>query len=164
MPRAVVVPALAKAVRREPDEDNPTFGGSGGRSSGDLQEASDGYAARLVKYIPGEALVVFLPLSSVPGIKNGQLMLVTGGALLGAVVWAINRNARLEVALRQRWWLVGIYTVIAFGAWALGTSPNLDDLVGVAALTATIIMAIGAVVLPGVDELIAHAMVSRAGR
>jgi hypothetical protein len=152
MPRAIVLPALARAAALETELESPTYGSASEQSA----EAAmgDKYTERLVKYIPGEALVVFLPLSSVRGIADGQLVGLSAGAVICAVLWAINRNAKLIAAVQQPAWLVATYTAVAFTAWAIGTSRGVQELLGAPALTCTIVMALSAALLPALDEMI----------
>jgi drug/metabolite transporter (DMT)-like permease len=120
----------------------------------------DPYSERLVKYIPGEALTFFLLFSSLEDPDDLLLGVVTLVCAVGAVLWALNRNAQLPSVEAQPPGLLTIYTVIAFAAWALGTSPNLQQLIGWPQQTCAVIMGCVAFLLPAVDEAISRRWVA----
>jgi hypothetical protein len=150
MPRAPVLPALVKASR---ESGSPLYaGGADGPSS-------DGYAERLIKYIPGEAIAFFLPFASIEGITDGQLIAVLAVCAVIALWWALNREGRLVEDLKRPSWLVLIWSLIAFAAWAIGTSHATQHMLGWPALTCTIILAGSSVVIPMVDDMLVGRLV-----
>ena len=162
MSRAVVLPQLARSRQssRGQSEDEEVVFGRGPEEASipptERSDQGDDYFARLVKYIPGEALAFFLPFSASEDISDGWLIGVTAVGLTGACLWASNRNALLEPALRQPTGRVLAVTAVAFAAWALGTSANLQDLVGIGQQYAAIVTGAVALLLPAVDEALAR--------
>lgn len=153
MPRAPVLPSLANAAER-----SPVFAGGTGPPE------ADGYAERLTKYVPGEVIPFFLAFASVEGIADGQLIAALVIAELVALVWAIDRNSKLEEDLRRPHTLVAFWSVIAFFAWAAGTSPATQDLLGWPALTCALILAATALLLPKLDDVIVGWIVRKRSR
>jgi hypothetical protein len=159
VPRAVVLPSLVDAARGTSDEEDDVVFGARQAPNGAPTPTHDAdkYAERLVKYIPGEVLPFFLLLTSSASIPDELLILaiVAGGA--GTVLYGINRNHALPAHEQQPTSHIVWFGVIAFAAWALGTSLNVQELVGVSQTFAAGIMAILAFLLPGIDDRIMQA-------
>jgi hypothetical protein len=151
VPRAPLLPSLVKASNAG---DNPTYAGA-------AAPEADGYAERLIKYIPGETIAFFLPFASITGISDGQLIAALAVAEILTLYWALDRNAKLRGDLRRPKVLVALWSLIAFPAWALGTSATTQHLLSWPALTCTLILAGTASLIPAFDELIAKVIVKQ---
>jgi len=110
----------------------------------------DDYATKLVKYIPGEVLAFFLPAVAVAGTRPDLQwaaaligLLATGGYL-----YVYNKRKKLPT---PKVWYVSL-AMIAFIAWALGTSAPTRELVGMDDVIARFILLVAVLVIPGIDE------------
>ena len=153
MPRAPVLPSLVKASTDE----NPTYAGA-------AAPEADGYAERLVKYIPGETIAFFLPFASITAITDGQLIAALVVAEILTLLWTINRNEKLPSDMHRPKLLVILWSLIAFPAWALGTSAEVQSLLDWPALTCTLILAGTAALVPLVDDRLTKLILSRRTR
>jgi len=151
MPRAPILPSLVQASS---GGDNPTYAGA-------PVPEPDGYAERLVKYIPGEAIALFLPFASIKSISDPQLIAVLAAVAVLTLLWAFDRNAKLDPQLRRPKGLVALWSLVAFAAWALGTSATTQQLVAWPPLTCAIILAVTAALMPKVDDLLTGWLASR---
>lgn len=150
MPRAPILPSLVKASTDE----SPTYAGA-------AAPEADGYAERLVKYIPGETIAFFLPFASITAITDGQLIAALVLAEILTLLWTFSRNEKLPSDLRRPKFLVVLWALIAFPAWALGTSAEVQSLVDWPALTCTLILAGTAALVPLVDDRLTKLILSR---
>lgn len=160
MPRAVVLPELAQAARGAPVSDGQEreaygSGPAGEADSGSGLPSPDAYGERLVKYIPGEALAAFLPLSTFVS-SDVLLVALLAGCTVGAGLWAVNRNADLKPELRQPAGRVAGFAVVAFLAWAGGTSQGTQELIGLPPQAGAVVLTVVALILPAIDRLLAR--------
>jgi predicted membrane protein len=111
--------------------------------------------------VPGEAIAFYLVFASIDGIKEGQLIAVLAVCAALCAVWALNREGQLEDSVQRPWWLVLIWSLVAFVAWAIGTSPAAQRMLEWPALTCAIILAASALLVPKLDDLIVGRLVGR---
>lgn len=95
-------------------------------------------------------------VSSSDGLEDIWVVVLSAVGLTGAEIWAFNRNAKLEVALREGPLALCTYTALAFVAWAIGTSQNLRGVIELSQQKAVLVMAAVAFLLPAVSEAIAR--------
>jgi hypothetical protein len=156
MPRTIVY-ARPMQITDASEKGNPRY--SGGGAVAPLEDAAvtegDDFAAKLVKYIPGEALALVALISSLAGISQIQVVsiVVVGG--IGQLLWLHREGAKLLTVDRpsQRQY---VFALVAYVAWVFGTSPTVCSVLGIAHTTGTITMASVAYLLPLVDD-VAHA-------
>jgi hypothetical protein len=162
--RAIVYPHKVDRLSRGADEkDEAVYGGLPARDGTEAEPAEDRYAARLLKHVPAEAISVFLVLSSYPGISAGLLLGVLVVSAAGAVLYQLNREARLPKKVRPGWWSAA-FTLVAFLAWAGGTSGNVQNLIGVNQLEAALVMTLVAFLLPAIDDRVGLIVEKRRAR
>lgn len=161
MPRAVVLPSLAdRAAANRADlrsqrhqDESPVVGAGAERAGGERAESrGDPYLERLAKYVPAEILAPFLMVSSATSISTVLLVVLLVAFGAGAVVWALTRNLKLDAMLRQPSWLIGLFSALAYAAWALGTSGTVQGIAGISQQGAAPILAAVAFLLPLIDD------------
>ncbi len=150
MPRAVVLPSRLRAFHENAEVGAEAYYSS--RDGAEVPLAADTYAERLVKYIPGEAVGFFLLISATDGISDTALAIFAAIGLVGAILWALNRNMLVKEGVRQPPLMVIIFTGAAFSAWALGTSIAVQELLGIGQQLAALIMLSVAFLLPATDD------------
>jgi energy-converting hydrogenase Eha subunit A len=139
MPRTVVPPA---PLRR---------GGPEGAAVG-----GDGLPERLVKYVPAETLAFFVPLAPIVGRDRAALLVfVLVAGLVGTVGYLWLSGSRLPVDERPRRHFYAL-AGLAFLAWALGTSAVVQDLLGVDAIAAAVVLAVAVFLVPLADGLLSR--------
>jgi hypothetical protein len=113
---------------------------------------ADSYGDRLVKYIPAEVLVFFLAAAGQWGTHDAFLVvtLVLAVVFTPIVIYAASPGG-------LRWYTV-LLAVIAFGAWAVGTSANTDRLVGLPVDQAPFILTAAAFAIPAADKALGKAL------
>lgn len=156
MPRTIV---YARAIRpgETPEETNPRYSSRAiGASNGDtVVREGDDFAAKLVKYIPGEALALVALISSINGISDQQVVAIAVVGGVGQLLWLYREGSKLATRDRPSLRQYG-FASIAYFAWVVGTSPLVCSVLGMAHTTGTITMASVAYLLPLVDDA-AHA-------
>lgn len=147
MARAVVSPTLFRLHTTSGIRDTAP-GDDGAEPTG---VSADQFAERLVKYVPAEALSFFIFATAL--FDRGGIVVGAGVvALIGAVLLALLARSDLPYDLRPPALMTVGLTGAAFLAWALGTSPALQDVLGVSAKVGAFALACAAFALPIVDE------------
>jgi hypothetical protein len=112
----------------------------------------DGFGDRLVKYIPAEVLAFFIAAAAEWG-GNTAFLIVT--ISVAAVFTPIVLYATSPAGVR---WYAILLAVVAFLAWAIGTSPNTDRLVGLTGTQGPFVLTVAAFVVPAVDQALGKAL------
>lgn len=105
--------------------DVPTRRGAAGPAAGGAAPpttAKDNYGDKLVKYIPAEVIAFYVPayalIKGADDLGDGAKLLVLGLCLVGTLGYLY---IRADKANPPRWYFY-VLAVIAFLAWAIGTS------------------------------------------
>lgn len=136
MPRAVVPPNPRSAARRS---DSPP---------------SDGLPEKLVKYVPAETLAFFVPTSAVLGSDHDAVLaaaIAIGAVGTAGYLWLAARNESPDRRPRRHFYPLA---VVAFLCWALGTSANVMDMVGIDATASGAILGFAIFLVPLADGLL----------
>ena len=112
----------------------------------------DTYGDRLVKYIPAEVLAFFLAAAAQWGHDDTFLIIILAVAVILTPVLLYNASPN-----GLRWYAV-LFAVVAFCAWAVGTSPNTDRLLGLATSQAPFVLTVAAFVVPALDKALGKAL------
>jgi hypothetical protein len=104
-----------------------------------------------MKYIPAEALALVALISSIEGIRDGQVVAVVIVGGVGQLLWLMRQGKKIAPVDRPSLRQYG-FALIAYLAWVLGTSPTVCDVLGVDRTTGTIAMASTAYLLPLIDD------------
>lgn len=149
MPRAIIYPHLAHSSGA--GEYRPTYGRA---DSGAASTQTDDYLARLGKHVPGEALSVFLVITTGGDVSETILAIAIVVITVVAVIYRHNRNAQLPQREQANGVVYDVFTIVAFLAWALGTSAQTQHLIGLDARDAVVLMALVAFALPAIDDAV----------
>lgn len=115
----------------------------------------DGYLDRLVKYIPGETLALWLPLAVAAAASSTPWLLwVVFAAGLGATVLYLWLNGRKLPTDKRPMPHFYVLAAVAFVVWALGTSQPTADLFKLPADVANVLLGLGVLLIPGLDQLL----------
>jgi hypothetical protein len=117
---------------------------------------SDGYLERLVKYVPAEVLVFFLPTVTLAGPQHpGLVVAILLAGLAATPLWQFVHA--LSLPADQRPYLHYYFLAsIAYVAWAIGASNAVQVVFGLDPFAVTTILAIVVLVVPGLDIVLAH--------
>ncbi len=129
--------------------------GRAGEGEDVVTRPGDDFSSKLIKYMPAEALALVALISSIEGIKDGQVLAVVIVGGLGQLLWLRQQGAKLDPADRPTARQFG-FALVAYCAWVLGTSPTVCAVLGIDRTTGTIAMASVAYLLPLIDDS-AHA-------
>jgi hypothetical protein len=116
----------------------------------DVVRRGDGYLERVAKYIPAEALGFVILGTSYPGIEALELATVVAVGAVGQMLWLYRKGdglAELDKPTPRYY----VLSLIAYGAWVLGTCPSVAALVGVDGSLAAIVLTSVAYLLPWID-------------
>jgi len=121
---------------------------------GEQAQAGDTTAEKLVKYVPGETLAFFVPVAAALGTThNGVLIAAMVAGAVGSVgyLWL---NARKLKKSEQP--LLHYYplSIVAFIAWAIGTTPSVMKLVGIDDVAAGVVLACAVFLVPLADGIL----------
>jgi hypothetical protein len=105
-----------------------------------------------VKYIPAEVLAFFIAAAGQWG-GNRTFLIVT--LSIAAVFTPIVLYATSPAGLR---WYSILLAVAAFLAWAVGTSPNTDRLLGLTGTQGPFVLTVAAFAVPAVDKALGRAL------
>lgn len=139
MPRTIVPSGRARAVR------------------GTLVRgpAGDATPEKLVKYVPAEAIAFFLPATAALGPERRVLLaVVTLIAAIGALLYLWLTARRLERHKRPLGYFYPL-ALLAFLAWAVGTSRNVAGLVHLDDISAGIVLLMAVFIVPLADDALA---------
>lgn len=132
----------------------PSGAAAGGPPGGGPPSGEDGYLDKLVKYVPAEVVAVFAPTAAVLGNRHGLLIALAIVCLLATpgylFLTAQNQPANLQPLPHYY-----VLATIAFVAWALGVSQDLDKLFGLDGIVVAFILTAAVVLIPLVDGLLA---------
>jgi hypothetical protein len=117
---------------------------AGGRVT--RSEPPDGYGDRLVKYIPAEVLAFFLAAAAQSGSDNTFLIVALVVAAGATPIFLYNRSPG-----GLRWYSIGL-AVLAFCAWAVGTSASTDKLLNLDTSHAPFVLTVAAFLIPALDK------------
>jgi hypothetical protein len=128
----------------------PMEGDQGGGKS-----STDDYQTRLVKYIPGESLAFYGPLSSIIAENAVALIVATGIGVIGTVLYLRQSSRHLKDPERP---LPHYYVLsgIAFLVWALCINAPLATLLGISSLWKNVILACTVFLFPLIDDELAY--------
>lgn len=120
---------------------------------------TDGYAGKLVKYIPGEVIAFFTPISALIGAAGSSNSSAagsnTGWLIAVTVVGALAAPAYVFVGAAAS---VRPYTyvlsTVAFVAWAFGVSPPLDAAAGLSAVAVGVSLGCAVFLIPLIDQVV----------
>ena len=117
-------------------------------------QPSDGFKEKLLKYIPGEVVAFFVPVTAIAGTDEDAILwvaLVAG--VIAAPVYLYIGSLDVPRARRTRGWAY-VLTVVSFLAWAFATSQPTADLIGIDQGLAGVILAVAALFIPAIDVLV----------
>jgi hypothetical protein len=105
----------------------------------------DGYATKLVKYVPAET-VAFVSFISLAPLRGALAWAVFAAALIGSIIY---------IALKgpQPWYGMLLVLVSTF-VWVLATTNFGEVLLGLTYSTSRVILGITVFIIPGVDEFV----------
>jgi hypothetical protein len=136
--RAIVYPHKVRAAQegKPAPRPSPAYRGRGARPSAERQPVesadADDYLARLAKHVPAEALAVLLLLAGQLGSDSlGWRLAAVAFPCLMAVVLDRERRSRLGPELQPTGVVYDLFVIVAFAAWALGTTDLARDLIGI---------------------------------
>lgn len=113
--------------------------------------ARDDYQTRLVKYIPGESLAFYAPLSSMVSENSAALVVATVIGVIGTILY-LRQSARhlkdQEKPLPHYYVLSGF----AFLIWAFSINQQFASLLGISSLWKSLFLACTIFLLPLVDD------------
>jgi hypothetical protein len=120
-------------------------------ASGALSDQPDRYGDKLVKYIPAEALAFYLPMYTLmkdqgPGSRYAAFIV----AVLGVPLYLFTRSDRSSPPN----WYYYVISVLAFVAWAIGTSTLGQDLFALSEVSSKFVTGCAVFLLPAVDALL----------
>lgn len=152
MPRTI---AYKVPPRTTPVDDVPVYGSASPRGESDELAEPDQFQARLIKYIPGETLAFVVPVAAFANDRDGLVALVAIAGAIGQLLLLKKSGGRAQLNARPtpRFFL---FALIAYIAWAFGTSAEIRNLIGMDTTTGAVIMATAAYLLPLIDPF-AHA-------
>ncbi|MFO0015139.1 MAG: hypothetical protein ACK52U_01100 [Synechococcaceae cyanobacterium] len=115
----------------------------------------DDYQTRLVKYIPGESLAFYGPLSSLIAENAVALIVATGIGVIGTVLYLRQSSRHLKAPERP---LPHYYALSAFAflVWALCINAPLATLLGISSLWKNLILACTVFLIPLIDDELAY--------
>jgi hypothetical protein len=158
---AITYPYKVRALQRETPaaekkEKEPVYGGRVDGTEAEpaaTPEAADDASERLLKHIPARALPPFLLVMSLGELNKTWHWIFFGVFALGAVALVWRDNLTLKPRVRPARWNY-LFPLVAFVAWALGTSPAVRDLFGVSDELGTSLMVAVAFLIGIVDDLV----------
>jgi hypothetical protein len=115
---------------------------------------ADGYVDKLVKYVPAEVVAVFAPLAALIGSRHGLLITLAIACLFATPAYllltALNQPA--EKRPLPHYYLLA---AVAFAAWAIGVSADLDKFFGLDSIVVAFVLGLAVIIVPAVDGLLA---------
>ena len=118
------------------------------------EPGADQLPEKLVKYIPGETLAFFVPMAAALGEdRKAWLAAVLFVAALGTVgyLWNAASSAQANERPLPHFYVLA---VVAFAGWAIGTSPNVANLISVDDVVAGVILALTVFLVPLADGVL----------
>lgn len=149
--RSIIYEADAKHFGEKPDDFANT------KAEGRDCLAANDFAEKLVKYIPGETLAFFLP-AYIGAQATGEDSWRWGVLIIGALGTVAYAHIRSKQELgRARPVYAYVLAMVAFLAWAFGTSAAGSELIGLTAPESDLLLALTVFVVPAVDQLLGSA-------
>jgi uncharacterized membrane protein YphA (DoxX/SURF4 family) len=105
----------------------------------------DGYRDKIAKYVPAETLAFFVPIAAQATTDGTRRLILVVGAFGTVLYLFLGRKSRPYFY---------VLALIAYFAWALGTSDFGAELFGLDDNLSRIILAIAVFLIPGIDEAI----------
>ena len=121
--------------------------------AGGPENGGDNFAERLVKYVPAEVLSLFLPLVAIATGESELLWVLFGAGFLATFAYlflSAERNQNQPKPLHHFY----VLALVAFAAWALGTSADISGVVGVGPKVAALSLGLAAFLLPALDGVL----------
>ena len=116
-------------------------------------QPGDDYLTRLVKYVPGEVLSFFLLVTSIFGNEEPFLVMTIIACLLGTPLYLYVTGLQVESRKRPHFYSY-ILALVAFAAWAVGTSTAVDSLFRIDKTFSQFLLFLTVFLLPGIDTLL----------
>lgn len=119
------------------------------------RQKEDDYGVKLAKYVPAEVLAFFLPTTALAGDRKDYILAICVIGLIGTLLYlgvAAYREKDLSKRPLPHFYVLA---VVAFVAWALGSSSAVDKALGVDQTLAALILAAVVFLLPGLDIVLA---------
>ncbi|MBV9174838.1 MAG: hypothetical protein JOZ81_32650 [Chloroflexi bacterium] len=116
-------------------------------------QPGDDYLTKVVKYVPGEVLSFFLLVRSVFGSGEPFLVITIIACLLGTPLYLFVTSLSMESRKRPYRYSYAL-AVVAFAAWAVGTSTEVDALLGIDKTVGQFLLFVTVFLLPGIDTLL----------
>lgn len=149
VPVGVGAPTTEAPPSVEERPDGPPAGSGADRRG----EEADGYREKLLKYVPAEVLAFFVPASALVDADREELvLLIFFAGVVGTLLYLHLANRQVVPEQQAPWWNYGL-AVAAFAVWALATSPATAALVNLDEQAVGVILAVGALLIPGADLL-----------
>lgn len=157
MPRTIVYRSRRQSIDASNDLgrfSGPAYAPLEGDQSGN-SSSKDDYQTRLVKYIPGESLAFYGPLSSMVAESAAAISVTTGIGLIGTILYLRQSTRHLkdpDKPLPHYYVLSGI----AFLVWALCINSPLATLLGISSIWKNVILACTVFLFPLIDDELAN--------
>jgi hypothetical protein len=114
----------------------------------------DGYAEKLAKFVPAEVIAVFTPVMAAWNASRAE---VIGALVVGAglnwlyLVW---QSSKADHPDKKPRWFFYVLATLAFGAWAIGTSADVQKLIDLTAAKAGTVLAVAVFIVPILDDIL----------
>lgn len=147
MPRALIYPP-----RGGPPPGGPPAPGSAGTSA-----PSDDFSSKVLKYVPGEVVAFYVPITALAGANDHTILGVALAAgLIATPLYQLISARKISAERRARWWAY-VLGMVAFAAWALATSSATAALFDLSQKLTGVILAVAALFIPALDALFTRA-------
>jgi hypothetical protein len=113
----------------------------------------DDYPTKLVKYVPAEVVSFFLVATSVFGDRQPILVATLIACLAGTPLYLYVASRHL-VPLNRPPAYYYVLALIAFAAWAVGTSTAVDGLLRMDKALGQFLLLLTVFLIPGIDTLL----------
>jgi hypothetical protein len=114
----------------------------------------DALPEKLVKYVPAETLAFFVPVAAALGTsRDGWLVAAIVVAALGTVGYLWQNAQQLKPTQRPLGHFY-VLAVVAFCAWAVGTSGSVADLLGADDIVGSVLLGFAVFLIPLADGVL----------
>jgi hypothetical protein len=117
----------------------------------------DDYPTKLVKYVPAEVVSFFLVTTSLFSDREPILIVTLIACLAGTPLYLYLASLRVEPLNRPRLYSY-VLALIAFAAWAVGTSTAVDDLFRIDKALGQFLLLLTVFLIPGIDTLLHNSL------
>ncbi len=123
-------------------------------------ETGDPYTEKVAKYVPAEVLGFFLPATVLANNNNILLLACFIVGLIGTPLYLFTTSSGQpdEKKPRPHFYFLAL---IAFAAWAVGTSGITARFFGLDTNAATFVLAVAVFLIPGLDQLVTKFLIDR---